>query len=238
VSHTYLVAGLDNTLREQPLLAIPLLFGAGLATSLTPCVYPMIPITAGVLSGLGGSRPARSRAVVLTLAYAAGLALVYSLLGLLAGLTGTLFGTVSSSPWAYFLTANLLLVFGLALLDVFTVSAPAGWAAWAGRLVGDSPGAAFAMGAASGLVAAPCGAPAFAAVLTFVAGSGSATLGFLYLLAFSLGMTALLIAVGLSSGLLAALPRAGRWMLWIKRGGGVLLIGMAEYYLVRMGSVL
>jgi len=234
VSHPDLVA----TLREQPLLAIPLLFGAGLATSLTPCVYPMIPITAGVLSGFGAGRPARNRTVVLTLAYAAGLALVYSLLGLLAGMTGTLFGTVSSSPWAYFLTANLLLVFGLALLDVFTVSAPARWAAWAGRLVGDSPGAAFAMGAASGLVAAPCGAPAFAAVLTFVAGSGSAALGFLYLLAFSLGMTALLVAVGLSSGLLAALPRAGRWMLWIKRAGGVLLIGMAEYYLVRMGSVL
>jgi cytochrome c-type biogenesis protein len=238
VSPNHLVAGLDTTLREQPLLAIPLLFGAGLATSLTPCVYPMIPITAGVLSGLAAGRPARSRAVILTLAYAAGLALVYSLLGLLAGLTGTLFGTVSSSPWAYFLTANLLLVFGLALLDVFNVSAPAGWVAWAGRLVGDSPGAAFAMGAASGLVAAPCGAPAFAAVLTFVAATGSAALGFLYLLAFSLGMMALLIAVGLSSGLLAALPRAGRWMLWVKRAGGVLLIGMAEYYLVRMGSVL
>jgi cytochrome c-type biogenesis protein len=238
VPHSPLVAGLDATLREQPLLAIPLLFGAGLATSLTPCVYPMIPITAGVLSGLGAGRPSRSRAVVLTLAYAAGLALVYSLLGLLAGLTGTLFGSVSSSPLAYFAAANLLLVFGLALLDVFTVSAPARWASWAGRLVGDSPGAAFGMGAASGLVAAPCGAPAFAAVLTFVAGSGSAALGFFYLLAFSLGMTAVLIAVGLSSGLLAALPRAGRWMLWIKRAGGVLLIGMAEYYLVRTGSVL
>jgi cytochrome c-type biogenesis protein len=238
VSHTHLVAGLDSTLREQPLLAIPLLFGAGLATSLTPCVYPMIPITAGVLSGLGTARPARGRALALTLAYVAGLALVYSLLGLLAGMTGTLFGTVSSSPWAYFLTANLLLVFGLAMLDVFTVSAPARWAAWAGRLVGDSPGAAFVMGAASGLVAAPCGAPAFAAVLTFVAGSGSPALGFLYLLTFSLGLTALLIAVGLFGGVLVALPRAGRWMLWVKRGGGMLLIVMAEYYLVRMGSVL
>ncbi|HEX3233317.1 MAG TPA: cytochrome c biogenesis protein CcdA [Gemmatimonadales bacterium] len=238
VSHTQLVAGLDSTLREQPLVAIPLLFGAGLATSLTPCVYPMIPITAGVLSGLGTRRPARARAVALTLSYVTGLALVYSLLGLLAGLTGTLFGTVSSSPWAYFLTANLLLVFGLAMLDVFTVSAPARWAAWAGRLVGDSPAAAFAMGAASGLVAAPCGAPAFAAVLTFVARSGSAALGFLYLLVFSLGMTALLVAVGLFGGLVTALPRAGRWMVWIKRAGGVLLIGMAEYYLVRMGGVL
>jgi thiol:disulfide interchange protein DsbD len=87
-------------------------------------------------------------------------------------------------------------------------------------------------------VAAPCGAPAFAAVLTFVAATRSAALGFLYLLVFSLGLTALLVIVGLSSGALAALPRSGRWMLAIKRIGGVILIGMAEYYLVKMGGVL
>jgi cytochrome c biogenesis protein CcdA len=75
-------------------------------------------------------------------------------------------------------------------------------------------------------------------VLTFVAATGSAALGLLYLLVFSLGLTALLVVVGLSSGILAALPRAGRWTGWIKRAGGVLLIGMAEYYLVKMGGVL
>jgi thiol:disulfide interchange protein DsbD len=93
------------------------------------------------------------------------------------------------------------------------------------------------MGAASGLVAAPCGAPAFAAVLTFVAATRSAMLGLLYLFAFSLGLTALLAGVGLVSGMVTALPRPGRWMVWVKRCGGVLLIGMAEYYLVKMGSV-
>jgi thiol:disulfide interchange protein DsbD len=134
--------------------------------------------------------------------------------------------------------ANLLLVSGLAMLDVFSVSAPGRIVAWAGGIAGDSPGGVFLMGAASGLVAAPCGAPAFAAVLTYVAGTGSAVLGFLYLLVFSLGMTALLLAVGLFSGAVAALPRAGRWTLWVKRGGGVVMLAMAEYYLVKMGSVL
>jgi thiol:disulfide interchange protein DsbD len=99
-------------------------------------------------------------------------------------------------------------------------------------------GGVFALGATSGLVAAPCGAPAFAAVLTFVGTTGSALLGFLYLFAFSIGLTALLVAVGLFSGSLAALPKAGKWTLWIKRAGGVLLLVMAEYYFVRMGSVL
>jgi thiol:disulfide interchange protein DsbD len=94
------------------------------------------------------------------------------------------------------------------------------------------------MGAASGLVAAPCGAPAFAAVLTFVAATGSAFLGFVYLFVFSLGLTALLVAVGLSSSFLTALPRAGRWTALVKRAGAVLLLLMAEYYFVRMGGVL
>jgi thiol:disulfide interchange protein DsbD len=198
----------------------------------------MIPITAGILGGAGSARRSRARRLVLTLAYVLGLALVYSTLGLLAGLSGTLFGTVSSNPWALFVMGNLLLVFGLALLDVFTVNAPARLAAWAGRLAGDSVGGVFALGATSGLVAAPCGAPAFAAVLTFVSTTRSAVLGFLYLFVFSLGLTALLIAVGLFSGSVAALPRAGAWTLWIKRAGGVVLLAMAEYYFVRMGSVL
>jgi thiol:disulfide interchange protein DsbD len=198
----------------------------------------MIPITAGILGGVGSSGRSRGRTLVLTLVYVLGLALTYSILGLLAGLTGTLFGTVSSSPWALFVMGNLLLVFGLGLLDVFTVNAPGRLMAWSGRLAADSTLGVFALGATSGLVAAPCGAPAFAAVLTFVSTTGSALLGFLYLFVFSLGLTALLVGVGLFSGTLAALPRAGKWMLWIKRAGGVLLLLMAEYYFVRMGSIL
>ena len=234
---TALAAGLESTLRDQPLAAIAGLFLAGLATSLTPCVYPMIPITAGILGGAGAVGRSRSRSIALTLTYALGLALVYSLLGLLAGLSGSLFGTISSSPWALLLMGNLLLVFGLALLDVFSIRVPAKLAAWSGRFRSDSIGGVFALGATSGLVAAPCGAPAFAAVLTFVSTTRSAGLGFLYLFVFSLGLTALLVVVGLFSGGLAALPRAGKWTLSIQRAGGGLLLAMAEYYFVRAGSV-
>jgi thiol:disulfide interchange protein DsbD len=198
----------------------------------------MIPITAGILGGMGTVARSRRRTAVLTLVYVLGLALTYASLGLLAGLSGTLFGTVSSNPWALFIMGNLLLVFGLALLDVFTMNAPARLTRWAGRLAGDSVPGVFVLGATSGLVAAPCGAPAFAAVLTFVSTTGSAALGFLYLFVFSIGLTALLIAVGLFSGSLAALPRVGRWTVGIKRAGGVLLLLMAEYYFVRMGRVL
>jgi cytochrome c-type biogenesis protein len=233
-----MLAGLTVSLHDRPLAALVTLFVAGLATSLTPCIYPMIPITAGVIGGSATSRPTRGRTAGLTLTYAAGLSLLYAMLGLLAGLSGSLFGTVSSNPWARFAIGNLLLLLALAMLDVIPLAAPGRLAAWAGRLGGGSYPAVFLMGAASGVVAAPCGAPAFAAVLTWVAATRSGALGFLYLFVFSLGMTAILVLVGLFSGTFAALPKSGRWMVWIKRGAGVVLLGMAEYYFIQMGQVL
>ncbi len=230
-----LAAPLAETLRERPLLALPVLFGAGVLTSFTPCIYPMIPITAGILGGAGAAgNPGRTRALM-TLLYVLGLATVYAVLGLIAGLTGSLFGAVSSNKWSLLVMGNLLLVSGLALLDVFTVRASGGLLAWASRFSAERPAGAFMMGATSGLVAAPCGAPAFAAVLTFVGATGSGVLGFLYLFVFSLGMTALLVVIGLSAGRLAALPRGGAWMLWVKRAGGVVLLVMAQYYIFQAG---
>jgi cytochrome c-type biogenesis protein len=228
---------LESVLRDRPLAAIPLLFAAGVATSLTPCIYPMIPITAGVLGGAGAAGRSRRQTVGLTLVYVLGLALVYATLGLIAGLTGSLFGAISANRWSYFAIGNLLLLFGLAMLDVIPVAAPQKLVAWAARIGAGSYGGAFLMGATSGLVAAPCGAPAFAAVLTFVAATHSGTLGFIYLFVFSLGMTALLVLVGLSSGTLARLPRSGKWMVVIKKASGILLLAVAEYYFVQMGKV-
>jgi thiol:disulfide interchange protein DsbD len=92
------------------------------------------------------------------------------------------------------------------------------------------------LGATSGIVAAPCGAPAFAAVLTWVAASRSGGLGLLYLFVFSLGMTAVLATVGVFSGTLAVLPKPGPWMSWVKRVAGVVLLGAAEYYFVQVGK--
>src|SRR2546425_704941 len=233
-----MLTGLGDTLSHNQLLALVTLFGAGLVTSLTPCIYPMIPITAGILAGTSAGQPSRARALRLTLTYASGLALFYAVLGLVAGLSGSLFGTVSASPWARFAIGNLLLVFGLAMLDVFPLSAPRRLLAWAAGLSGGSYPAVLLLGATSGLVAAPCGAPAFAAVLTWVAATRSAMLGFIYLFVFSLGLTAMLAVVGGFSRTLATLPRPGPWMVWINRAAGVVLLLTAEYYFVRVGRVL
>jgi cytochrome c-type biogenesis protein len=232
-----MILQLGAALQHRPLLALATLFGAGVLTSLTPCVYPMIPITAGVISGSTGERSTRRRTVGLTLCYALGLALLYACMGLIAGMTGSLFGTISANPWARFAIGNLLLIFGLAMWDVFPVAMPEKLLRWAGSLGGGSYPAVFLLGATSGIVAAPCGAPAFAAVLTWVATTQSAVLGFVYLFVFSIGMTALLIVVGIFSGTLALLPSSGRWLIWMKRIAGFVLIAMAEYYFIQMGMV-
>jgi cytochrome c-type biogenesis protein len=230
---------MPNASFDHPIASLIALFGAGLLTSLSPCIFPMIPITVGIISGssAGGATP-RSRVVGRTLTYVLGLALLYALMGLVAGLTGTLFGTVASNPYVRIGLANLLVLFALALLDVFPVNVPQRLATWAAGLSGGSYPAVFLLGATSGIVAAPCGAPAFAAVLTWVAATHSGVLGFVYLFVFSLGMTAVLAAVGLFSGLLTVLPRPGPWMTWIKRLSAVVLLLVAEYYLIQVGKTL
>jgi cytochrome c-type biogenesis protein len=234
-------SAISSQLSTSPLLAVGVLFMAGVLTSLTPCIYPMIPITAAIVGGqsVGETRPPRSRVVLLTLAYVAGLAIIYASLGVVAGMTGTIFGTISTNPWLYFAMANVLMLAALSMLDVIPVRLPAGLmqrastAGTAGRASG-----AFVMGAVSGLVAAPCGAPVMAAVLTWVTTTQRAAMGFVYLLSFSFGMCALLVAVGLFSGVVTRLPKAGAWMVWVKRGFALVMIGVAEYYLVKMGQLL
>src|SRR5256885_14533051 len=155
-----MLTGLSDTLSHNPLLALATLFGAGLVTSLTPCIYPMIPITAGIISGTSAGQASRARTAGLTLAYVTGLALFYALLGLIAGLSGSLFGTVSASPWARLVIGNLLLVLALAMLDVIPIAVPPRLAQWAAGLGGGSDPAGFLLGATSGVVAAPRGGAA------------------------------------------------------------------------------
>src|SRR3954463_12789906 len=146
---------LRDTLSGNPVLALPLIFAGGVLTSLTPCIYPMIPITAAIVGGTSVAdttlKPPRWRPLFLTLSYVFGLALVYSALGLFAGMTGTLFGSVSTNPWLYFAMANLLLIAALAMLDVIPVRVPS-WLLTRAAAAGEGGGlyGVFVMGAVSG----------------------------------------------------------------------------------------
>jgi cytochrome c-type biogenesis protein len=213
-------------------------FLAGVATSLTPCLYPMIPITVSIV-GTGDASRSRWHRVGLVAVYVVGLAAAYAALGLLAGLTGTMFGSVSTNPWLQLVMANVMLVSAAMMADVIPVPIPSALRARAASAgMGGKVTGVLVMGLASGLVAAPCGAPVMAAILTWVAATRSALLGFVYLLAFSVGMCSLLLAAALATDRTLRLPRAGPWMLWVKRGFALILLGVAEYYLVQMGTLL
>jgi len=213
-------------------LAFVAAYVGGLLASLTPCVYPMIPITAGVIgnSNVGGSK---SRGFLLSLAYITGMAVTYAGLGIFAAATGRFFGAINTNPWTFLLVGNFFLLFALGMLDVFRIPTIA---PHMNTKIKGIP-SVFLVGMASGLVAGPCTAPVLGALLAYAASTGNLFLGGALLLAFSFGMGTLLIAVGTFSGMLASIPRSGNWMVFIKKGMGFFMLGLAEYFLIEAGRM-
>lgn len=222
-------------LNTNPLLAVALVFAAGVATGFTPCTYPLIPITVGIV----GADAAKSklRGFFLSLLYVLGFAVVYAALGLLAGLTGQMFGTVASSPWTSLIIGNFFLYFGLALLEVVPIPFLSYISSMntPGRFTGRGLWYIPLVGGGSALVAGTCTAPILGALLTFVAVKGNALVGGILLFFFALGMGVLLIAVGTFTGLVTSLPKSGRWLTIMPKVFAALFIITAEYFLVEAG---
>ena len=225
--------GLAEALQTAPLLALGLAFLGGLATSFTPCVYPIIPITVTFIGARGVQ--SRTQALVITLQYALGIAVTYTALGMFAALTGKIFGSLSQSPYVYLVVANIMILFGLSMLDVFELPLP-------GFLTGGGTAkarkgflGAFAMGLTAGLVMGPCTAPVLASILTYVAQKGNVIFGGAILFLFAMGMCALIILVGTFSGVLTSLPKSGAWMEWIKKIFGIAMILVGEYFTFQAG---
>lgn len=232
-----LIDNLQAYLHGSRALALLAAYAGGLLVSLTPCVYPVIPITVAFIGGRSGG--ARWRGFALSVAYVLGMSCTYTALGCAAALTGTLFGRVQSSPWTYLAVANICILLGLSMLGLFSLPLPRaalGPGGSAGRRGGKA--GAFFVGAASGFVLGPCTAPVLAVLLGYVAGEGNVVFGASLLFAFAFGMGTLQIAVGTFSGLLANLPAAGAWMLRVKQLFGWVLIAMGEYFLVTSGSMM
>jgi len=226
--------GIETYLGGSALAAIGAAFGGGFLVSLSPCVYPMIPIVAAYVGSRSAGEKTRGKSLLLSLAYVVGMAAVYSLLGMIAALTGAFFGRISTSPWALLIMANILILVSLNILGVIPFPAwpsaksplPA-----AGGVIG-----AFLVGAASGLAASPCTSPVLFGLLTYVATTHSVVYGSLLVFSFSMGMGILLIVFGTFSGLAAGLPKPGQWMVGVKTAFGLLMLVLAEYYLVKAGE--
>lgn len=216
-----------GTLASRNLFAVAaLFFGLGLLLTFTPCVLPMVPILSSIVVG---EHVSRARALWVSLAYVGGMAVVYTAIGVAAGLLGEGLAATLQKPWVLGLFAALMVGLALSMFGLYELQLPARWQAAltnvSNRQSGGQLAGAAGMGALSALIVGPCVTAPLAGVLAYIAQTGDAWIGGGALLAMSLGMGVPLVLVGVGAGNL--LPRAGRWMENTKRFFGFMLLGVA-----------
>jgi thiol:disulfide interchange protein DsbD len=218
--------GLGRQLAAGSLAAFAIALAGGVLTSLTPCVYPLIPITVSIF----GARQAGSRrhAMALSGLYVLGIAVMYSALGATAALTGKAFGTVMQNPWVLGAVGVVFLAMAASMFGAFELHVPAGLQARLSRVGGAGHAGAFAMGLVAGIIAAPCTGPVLAAALAFVATQGSVAYGVAIMFTYAIGIGVPFFLLGAFS---VSLPKSGPWMDGVKSAFGVALLALALVYL-------
>lgn len=209
------------------LLTFIFVFLGGLALNLTPCVYPLIPITVSYFGGQAGGRSGRTLA--LALLYVLGMSVTYSILGTVAAMTGGLFGSALQNPLVILLIAAVLLGLAASMFGLWEFRLPAVLTRRTGRAK-QGYGGAVVMGLTVGIVAAPCIGPFVLGLLTYVGERGRPLLGFLLFFTLAWGMGVPFIVLGTVSGSISRLPRSGHWMIWVRKIFGFILIMMAIYF--------
>jgi len=202
------------------------IFAGGMALNLTPCVYPLIPVTISYF----GARSDRRRLIGHGLCYIGGLSITNSVLGVVAALTGGLMGAMLQNPLVLAFVAAILILLATSLFGLWEIRMPGGLMQAASKTYAGYLGSIF-MGLTMGVVAAPCIGPFVLGLLTWVASMGSAWLGFLVFFTLSLGLGLPLFFLAVFSGSLNRLPRSGEWMLWVRKLMGWILVGMAIYFI-------
>ena len=207
-------------------------FLAGLGLSLTPCVFPMIPILSGIIAGQG-KQATKGRALALSIAYVLGMAITYAAVGVAAGLSGTLLTAALQNVWVLSAFALVFVVLSLSMFGFYELQLPTSLQSKlseeSGHLQGGRGISVFLMGALSALIVGPCVAAPLAGALLYIGQTGDAVLGGTALFVMALGMGAPLIAVGVAGGSL--LPKTGPWMEGVKKTFGVLLLATALWLL-------
>jgi thioredoxin:protein disulfide reductase len=212
------------------ILALFFAFLGGLLTCLTPCVYPLIPVTIGIF-GAAASRN-RFQTFLMSLTYVAGISVMFSALGFVLAYTGQVFGQFMGNPWIIGALIALFCIFGISLLGAFDFQLPAGIQNKLASLSSASSGykKVFIMGLVAGIIAAPCTGPSLGAILTYVATTKSPVMGTLLLFSFSVGLGLPFLFLGTFAGLLASRPKPGPWMEQVKSVLGIIMFIVALYY--------
>lgn len=201
-------------------------FIGGLFLNLTPCIYPVIPITISFF--LSQKKTSSTQTWMLSAAYVLGMSITYSSLGVVAALSGQLFGAAMQSPYVIVLIVVVMLALASSMFGLWEFGVPR----WAGPYMGGRSGigGAVIMGLVVGVVAAPCIGPFVLGLLTYVSQKQSVALGFLLFFTLSLGLGLPFLFLGVFSGVIEKLPRSGMWMVEIKKFFGVILVAMAGYF--------
>lgn len=212
-------------------------FFAGLLLNTTPCVYPIIPITIGFFvnqSAAQEGKPKISKTFFMASMYVLGMALTYSLLGVIAAKSGGLFGAALQNPIVLIVLAGLMIALSLSMFGVYEFKLPESLNRMATSSTQSTSGAlgAFVMGLTMGIVAAPCIGPFVLGLLVHVGTKGSAAYGFMLFFVLALGLGMPYLVLGTFSGALKTLPRSGLWMVTVRKVFGLVLIGMALYFLM------
>jgi thiol:disulfide interchange protein DsbD len=202
------------------------IFAGGMALNLTPCVYPLIPITVSYFGGRSG----KGQLIGHGLCYIGGLSITNSVLGVVAALTGGLMGAMLQNPFVLAAVAVILIFFATSLFGFWELQLPSGLMQAASKSYAGYLGTLF-MGITLGVVAAPCIGPFVLGLLTWVASMGNPWLGFIIFFTLSLGLGLPLFLLAIFSGQIDKLPRSGEWMLWVRKLMGWVLVGMAAYFI-------
>ncbi len=202
------------------------IFAGGMALNLTPCVYPLIPITVSYFGGRSG----KGQLIGHGFCYIGGLSITNSALGVTAALTGGLMGAMLQNPIVLAAVAAILIVFATSLFGFWELRLPSGLMEAASKSYAGYLGTLF-MGLTMGVVAAPCIGPFVLGLLTWVASMGSPWLGFIVFFTLSLGLGLPLFFLAIFSGQIDKLPRSGEWMIWVRKFMGWVLVGMAAHFI-------
>lgn len=224
----------QSALLNRSFLLFPALFVAGLLMNLTPCVYPMIPITLNVLSqfGAAGTDQARlRRRRILPFVYVGGMVLAYSSIGVLAGMTGTLFGSILQSAWVNAALALLMSIMGLSMIGYFDLSRIQNFGAKIPVGERFPVLGVLTLGAVSGLVSAPCTGPVLSTIFLLIGQTRDPLYGFILMTFYALGFGAPYVILGLFTQHLGRLPKAGPLVLGVKFGFAALMFALSFYYL-------
>ncbi|MFQ5675347.1 MAG: cytochrome c biogenesis protein CcdA [bacterium] len=209
------------------LLTFGFIFLSGLALNLTPCVYPIIPITVSFFVGQASGKISRS--FLLAMLYVIGMSVTYSALGVIAAMTGGLLGSSLQSPVVLIGIAAIFGLFAASMFGAFEIKVPAFLSNFAGGSRQGVAGSLF-MGLTVGIVAAPCIGPFVLSLLTYVAAKGDPLTGFLLFFVLSMGLGLPYIFLGTFSSSIKNLPKSGEWMVWVKKVFGVIMIAVAIYF--------